>query len=132
MDDLNSIVKEAAVDAKTGAEIAEMTSLSAYQDKYQNLILRSEKQKISLKRWAISFTFIALSAFGTMEALILIWIMQSEENQVLINLAFAPIVAITAILSVFLFGTFQPLRSKDLAKLPVGGLPPLLRDTAQM
>ena len=80
MDDLSSIVKEAVGDTKTRAEIAEITSLSAYQEKYHDVILRSEQQKISLRRWAVFFTLFALLAFLSMEILIVFLIVQGVAN----------------------------------------------------
>jgi len=121
MADLDRIRPEPAGDAPTPATRSEEAALAEHQKNYQNALVRSETQKIHLRWIGMGMASFALLLLVALEVVLLCQILWHDGHaEALAQLAFAPVVAFTAIVAVFLLWVFRPPRARDLDRLPAG------------
>ena len=104
MTDLDDIRAESIGDTPTRNARAELVALAKSDEAYRDTIVRSVNQNIKLRWIGLAMTIVALLLLVVLEAYLLRHIMWHYGHaEDLTQLAFAPIVAFTAIITVFLF-----------------------------
>jgi len=121
MADLNAVRPEPVDETPTAAALAEEAALSERKEKLWDALVRSESQKIKLRWVGTALAMLALTLLALLEVVLLCQILWHDGHaEALAQLAFAPIVAFTAIVAVFLLAVFRPPRARDLDQLPAG------------
>jgi len=121
MTDLDAVRPEPVGGTPTAAALAEEAALSERKEKLWDTLVRSETQKIHLRWIGMGMAILALTLLVALEVVLLCNILWHDGHaEALAQLAFAPVVAFTAIVAVFLLGVFRPPRARDLDRLPAG------------
>ena len=128
MADLDAVQPEPIGANPTKSALAESAVLAKSGEAYQKVIVRSVNQNIILRWIGLVTAVVALFLLVILEAYLLCHIMWHYGHaEMLTQLAFAPIVAFTTIVAVFLFGVYRSPRASDFEEFPAGRMATLMQ-----